>query len=303
MPIDARPIVTAIADHWPQVVFGYAVLRDAAKPIAKYLQDRYKHDSPDTLKQAADNASDLAHRLEAKLKSLLESGHLTDAQLKEVLARPDVAAMLQDVFIAASESASQLQHEQFAKLIATHLVAGAESLQSKVLRMATERVRFLTDRQLKTLGLIHTLTQVRFEAFAGESVDERIADYSSGLADLLRPYDDIYVRLVDVEHMEGLSLLSINWSAAKAPSRMIPDGEVRSQLLAPLYSEFYGQFVPMGQHSAPPVIQRIQELMVGDRDPEDAGVRAITLFTPGSVIGSAVYANFKGEPLDVSWLT
>lgn len=302
MPLDPQPIVTVINEHWPQVVFGYAVLRDAAKPITKYLQDHFRHASPETLQQAANNASDLAHRVEAKVQQLLQRGDLTEQQLRDALDRPDIATMLRDTFTAGSETSSEFQHEQFATLIAKHLAAKPESLQSKVLRMASERVRYLTDQQLITLGLMHVLTSVRLEQFTRATLEERLTEYSGELNAVLAPYDDVRVRLVDIEYMEGVSLLSINWSAVNAPRNMRPPNETSTQLLVPLHTEFYGVFPPLGPHAVPDAIRKINAWMIGDRDIGEAGVRGITLTMPGNVIASAVHANYMAQPLDISWL-
>ena len=293
MPIDPGSIAQVFSDHWPQVVFGYAILRDAAKPVAKYLRDHYRHASPETLKEAAANSSGFAHRFEQQVVALRVAGLVTDEQMRSALESPAFAQALQRAFVDGSETASEFRHEQLARLVAMQLTGDGESFQSVALRMAAERMKYLTDRQLRELGLMFAVvyTECTEDVNDTRTAEEQFRQYARECEEILEPFDGVEPLRLDVQHMEGLSLLSIAPFAVNLFAGYNSSQETQSPMLRPMAIRFNGLLKPIGTLDAPPVVGRLYSLMDGKDKSDVVALRGVKLFPPGYLIGYTVYSN------------
>jgi hypothetical protein len=110
-----------------------------------------------------------------------------------------------------------------------------------VLRIATERAPSLTDRQLRTLGLIYVVHEYRFKLNDGPA-DERFRAFVRNCEDVLAPFMDVDPLRRDLAHMEGLNLLRYH-TLGPIPKggRWSVEEDARSWLLDAYEKYFDGQ--------------------------------------------------------------
>ena len=274
--------------NWPVIVSGAGVLHSISRWGIRYIADHYRHDPPEVLEEAARNASDFTNRNSDKVRASLDAGFITEAQVQSALKNPGFVKILQSAVLSASETSSSLYHEQLARLVSERLYASSESTVAITLRMAIERIRDLTDKQLQLLGLIFVAMKVLppFE-FSGDAQSDLKA-YAE-LCDVeLKPFSDVRISELDLAHIESLNLVHITGIGGGLGIHFGTD-VAQSPMRARLGS-LQGTLI---SSDPPAVLNRLNSLVVSNVREGKTGLEAVQLLSIGFVIGYSVYAQFR----------
>jgi hypothetical protein len=290
---DVYAIVQA---NWPQILLGGAAVRSIAPWGWRYVADAYRHDPLTAVEAAAHNASDFTHRVAAKVQFAVDTGLITEEQVEVALSDPAFVKLLQRSVLDASETGSELNHEQLARLVSARLSESGETLEGIALRVACEKLRDVTDRQLKLLGLTFVATQVDppFEPSADGEAD--LAKYIALCEAELGPFDDVDLHSLDFQQLESLGLLSVAAFAGRLGMRF-GSHETHSPMLGRVGLYFQGYL--LNEPRPIPAFQRLRRLMDGDSATGLIGMSTVRLHSIGWLLGYSAYCQLRKVPFDL----
>jgi hypothetical protein len=292
--------ILQVADEvrkWVQVATPLVPLgKSFAQAVVKWFANYYKDFPAETQRQAIENGTDAAERIHEEINARIEDGELTIEEARTAALRPDVAKHLERALLAASETPSELLHEELAKLIGARLVAPQESRLSILLQMATDQLRYLNAEQLKLLGLtfamLHELPDV--ESFDGNDHQALMNSYNGYIEHLetvLESFQDVRPpQWVDFLHFDELGLAT---TLKSAYGGMITNtDESQSSLLMPFHREFYGR----NFEAQKPIVQWARSMMEGSREAGHFGLQGTKLSPVGYLMGQCVYDILQEQP-------
>ncbi len=161
--------------------------------------------------------------LDARVDALEHARQFDESRLDVLFALPEVTGALQEAFATAMDTDDGLQLHVLADVVVERLKAPDESLEALAARIAIERIRDLTPRQVRLLALISFLQTgpIRVssrEARAREELltrlypdDSRDALLSSFRHSSLR-FGELHYTFADLAHIRGLGLLDFDES-------------------------------------------------------------------------------------------
>ena len=160
-------------------------------------------------------------------------------------------------------------------------------------------MKYLTERHLRELGLMFAIIYMEFKDGEGNTRtgEEQFAQYVRACEDILAPFDGVEPLFVDLQHMEGLSLLRLASFATQMFAMSNSSEETQSPMLAPLSLGLYGLLKPLERLDVPPIIGRMTALMEGTKSKEVVALHRVKLFPPGFLLG---YAAYQSLSLDAS---
>jgi hypothetical protein len=295
--VDLGQVYAIVQQNFPELVAGGTVARSIAQWGWKYVADRHRHDPAAVVDAAAKNAADFSFRASEKVRAAIDAGDITENQVETALGDPAFVTLLQQAVLNASESSSELNHEQLARIVAARLATPTESSLAIALRMAAEKVHDLTDPQLRILGLVFTVTNVNPDFQATGNGDADLAHYGDVCQRELAPFDDVELNNLDLQQIESLNLVSIASFAGKFAR--YSSSEVTHSMMAGRFGfEFQGTL--LSGAPVPAAYRRLDRLMANDPANGNIGIGGVKLLSLGWLIGYSVYAQMRGVSFDLS---
>jgi hypothetical protein len=295
--VEIGQVYALVQQNFPQLVAGGAIVRSIARWGWKYVADRHRHDPASVVEAAAKNAADFSFRVSDKVRASIEAEVIREEQVEAALNQPGFVTLLQQAVLNASETASEFNHEQLARIVVARLQAPTESSLSIALRIAAEKVHDLTDQQLKILGLIFTCTTADpdFEVTGNGEAD--LARYGEMCQAELAPFESVELNNLDLQQIESLNLISIASFAGKF-ARFSGSEVTRSIMASRFGFEFQGTL--LNGAPAPAAYQRLNRLMANDPVNGRIGISGVKLLSIGWLVGYSVYAQMRGVAFDLS---
>jgi hypothetical protein len=286
--------VNDIVLYVPAALSAIKTVVDLYQITQKALDKHYQHQPPVVRGRALNNAVDTAERLRKKIDALIELGQVTAEQADEAFGSPDFALMLQRAIIDGSESASAFKHESLATLVAQRLNVGTESEEALVLRRAGQVVADLSERQLHLLALIYAVGNVepdlRDEGGLQERVDAAVVD----IENMLKPFDGLEIKYVDLSHLAGLGLIEFKPHVGHG----MYFGHDANQAKA---MQFISRHFQMAIHTNPEPFRCLADIMQGNTAEGRPGLQATRTLPVGWVLGRSVYCQLTGEAFSFRW--
>jgi hypothetical protein len=183
----------------------YVIFQLGRPTLARVLTARFSEiDGPDTATAKA--------RLGGFLRNLetraTENSDLPPSRLQQQFTRPEITATLYDAFEGAMETDEPLKQDALADLVIARLRAPDESVDGPAARIAINRLRDVTSRQLRLLGFI-AFFQTDWSQGTWDSVSEDLREnYIAWLAHMAKPFEDLHTDFGDFSHLRGLGLLN-----------------------------------------------------------------------------------------------
>jgi hypothetical protein len=259
--------------------------------MIKWVFHRFRHDPPEVQKKALDYGSDMTQQFTSRVDELITSGRITEEQVRARFQDPDFVKALEDRLLEACETPDAFLHDEVASLMAEMLTAPAQSRRAVMLRRAAASLREINGRQAKILGLAYALYHVgpKYEdALAYRDAPERLREYVSDVvAPALRPFDDVALDYVDIDHLEGLGLVTVidrHFSQS------------RSLLLFPI--DLAAWSLPDDVRTLPGLV-RAQQLMVGNIADNRLGFESARLTAVGFILGLCAYKIARNEVFEL----
>lgn len=292
--------ILQVADEvrqWLQVAVPLVALgKPFVQAVVKWFANYYKDFPAETQRQAIENGTDAAERIHEEINARIEDGELTIEEARTAALRPDVAKHLERALLAASETPSELLHEELAQLIGARLTAPQESRLSIFLQMATDQLRYLNAAQLKLLGLtfamLHELPYVEpFDGNEREALMRSYNDYIKHLERVLEPFQDVRPpQWVDFLHFDELGLATT--LKAALGGMITSTDQSQSSLLMPFHREFYGR----NFEAQKPIVLWARSMMDGNRETGQFGLQGTRLSPVGYLMGQCVYDILHEQP-------
>jgi hypothetical protein len=295
--MDLGQVYAIVQQNFPELVVGGGVVRSVARWGWKYVADRHRHDPAAVVEAAAKNAADFSFRMSDKVRASIDAGIITEEQVEAALSDPAFVTLLQQAVLDASETSSELNHEQLARIVAARLEARTESSLAIALRMAAAKVHDLTDQQLKILGLVFAATNVNPDFQATGNGEADLVRYGEMCETELAPFDGVELNNLDLQQIESLNLISIASFAGKF-ARYSSSEVTQSAMAGRFGFEFQGTL--LNGAPVPPAYRRLNQLMENDAVNGKYGIGGVKLLSVGWLVGYSVYAHVRGVPFDLS---
>lgn len=286
-------ILDALRQYGPDAAIGIRYAAETYQAIARAFKAKYAEQTPSVQATAIANASDAAHRIGKKVDALVTLGVVLESDVERAMQAPDFAKMLERAILDASETDSELKHEQLALLVAERLKSTPETGKAIAVRMACERIRDLTDKQLRLLGLLFVATNVYPDGDPASEDEDTFARDAAYIEEMLRPFYNVDVPYLDLMQLQGLGLVRVaTWArgGARFGHEETPSPAMRHMITK------YGMERPWTNAA----VQKLNAIMQGKVDGQ-VPLCAVATLPLGWLIGHSVYAQVTGAPLDIVW--
>jgi len=265
---------------------------DAVKPLLPLLDQKYAGTPAGAQLAAAHNILDASAKVRKRILEYSADGRLTREVLIESLDDPAFAVFFKGGLSDASETDSELSHEQFALLVCERMVHSKGSGEAIKLRMAADRLLDLTDRHLPLIGAIFVAQHVFPDPFeASGSIDEDSVVTKRHPPLKFGPHWDVQIVGQDFDHLDAANILEIH--DRRVGLRV--GGERISFMLNRLGSDYLGPSTRMGSE----VFTHLYHWMQGDRNAGVLGFKSVSLKQPGWIIGATIHSHLRGIPVDL----
>ena len=178
----------------------------------KWIQSYYRDHREVVQNKATDNTMDFLNELAQKVKLLEDSKQTPQETIESAQDHPDFSAMLQKALLTSAQTDSKDKHIILARLVSERLKSEPESILALASKMACDAISYLTDNQLMILGLAANFYGIRPSALPSMEANE--TNYQmwmdSWLIEVLKPYQAIQFRRIDMIHLESISCLKVN---------------------------------------------------------------------------------------------
>lgn len=182
-----------------------------AKPIVERLfHHRFENQEGSDVATAAARLEPFMAELDVRVRRLEAERLLSEDRLQVLFARPEITGSLYSAFESAMETNDLFMHKTLADLVVERLRAEDEPPWAPAARIAIERMRDLTSRQVRILALVQFL---RTDPFSGnmESIqDEQREWYVAWLQQHGAPLIHQPREYADIAQLRGLGLLEIS---------------------------------------------------------------------------------------------
>lgn len=280
---DVFAVLNALRDYGPSALTGVRVGIDLYKGIAASLKEKFRHTSSAVEAKAIANASDVAHRIGRKIDALIEGGEVSEQQAQAAMDRPDFAKLLERVVLDASESSSEVKHEQLATLVAAALKGQPESPEVVMSRIACATIPNLTVAQLKLLGLVFFVRHVTPNDPVDAGTEVREARFDARVAQFAMLFDGVVPTWPDAAQLQAFGVLEV-FSISSGGGIAI--------------TRFPAQVITYAQHAfgkaSGPGLLRVQQWMIGANGAQR--LDSVTLTPLGLLIGSTMFTQLSGVP-------
>lgn len=178
----------------------------------KWITTFYKDHQELAQSQATENTLDFLQELAQKVKFLEESMQVSQENINLAQNHPDFSVLLQKAILASAQTDNNDKHKILAKIVSERLKSEPESILSLGSKMACDAISYLTSNQLMILGLAANLFSIRPNVPLPVRSDDTNTKDSLDFHFIitLSPYKDIFLRRIDIIHLESLSCLKFN---------------------------------------------------------------------------------------------
>lgn len=176
----------------------------------KWITTYFKYHKEVAQIQATENSMDFLNELAKKIKNLEDSHQITKEKIDSAQDHPDFSILLQKALITSSQTEDKDKHKILAKIVSERMKSNPETILSLSSKMACDAISFATNNQLMILGLAVNFFGIRpnfynqANIFTQEQFQENVDNY---LIIRLKPYQNIFIREIDIAHLESLSCL------------------------------------------------------------------------------------------------
>jgi hypothetical protein len=282
---------------------GTSWLYSALKTRLPFLDRHYLGTSSAAQTQGAANVLNVSQHIRKRFDEYVSDGRLTERQAHDALDNPAFALFFNDAVLGASETDDDFIHEQFASLIIERMTNDHASVQAIAIRLATERLRDITSRQLKLLGALYVTQYGGLSEYTGDTIEK----YAESCSAELRPHWNVRVVSEDIASLASLNVIKIREHSTKYSD----DELVNCPMLliaAKMYPRVYHPFEAFIRLRSWMEGKRIEgdpiegtENDEGDFD-EDSRIDfvRVVLTQSGWTIGHAVHSHLLDRRLDFS---
>ena len=200
-------------------------------------------------------------------------------QLEAQFARPEVTRTLYGAFEAAMETDNPLKYDVLSDIILARLRAPSESIESLAARIAGERIRDVTPRQLRLLAFIELLNTDWSQGTWQTLPDDAVESYIAWLQHMAAPFEALEGEFADFSHLRGLGLVSFDDAQGAFTHSTTP------RVLIPAFMR-YPQL--QTDQRIRTILRRLSDAASGDvRKASLAHVASLTLTPAGAVIAAS----------------
>jgi len=182
----------------------------------RWIQTFFKDHREVAQQKAIENVKEFLNELAKRVEQLEESKKISQEQINAAQDHPDFSAFLQKALLTAAQTDNKEKHVLLARLVSERLKVEPESIRALSSKMACDLISYITPNQLMILSLAVILYRVRpnidpsLEAVL-ELNKTNFQDWlDNWLIEMLKPYQNITFRPIDIEHLESLSCLKVN---------------------------------------------------------------------------------------------
>lgn len=248
--------------------------------------------------QAFKNTLDFAERIRDSLGRAIAKGEATADRLEQATSSISVEIFIGDATERAAETDSRLTHEYLARLVSKRLTTEDDSLLAIKLRLALDLLSSVTQRQLRTLGLLYL-----YRVYPGEwegldtltDLDAAEADFKQWIERNYAPFADLDGEWLDLSHLQGLTLVRISEAATGGVITHSPGASPivgkASQLL--------------GYDRLSKIVDLMKMERLWSRSIKlggNIGLQWVELQPTGNFLGALVFDSLTGNESDFSWL-
>jgi len=178
----------------------------------KWIRTFFKDHKEVAQQKAEENAMEFLNELAQRVKRLEESNQIAKEKIESAQDHPDFSAMLQKALLTSTQTESKDKHVLLARLVSERLKSEPESILALGSKMACDVISYTTVNQLMILGLAVNFYGVRPDPYPPPGINEtNFQDWvDNWLIKILKPYQNITFRQIDIVHLESLSCLKVN---------------------------------------------------------------------------------------------
>lgn len=177
----------------------------------KWITSFFKDHGEKAQEHANINTFDFLNQLASRVKQLEESQQIPQEKIETAQDHPDFSSLLQKAILSASQTESKNKHALLARIVSERLKSEPETIFALSSKLACDAISYATVNQLLILGLTTNLYNIRPQPFPPMGIPgSQLVDwYDTWITARLKPYENIVIRSIDLNHLESLSCLKI----------------------------------------------------------------------------------------------
>ncbi|MGH7800513.1 MAG: LPO_1073/Vpar_1526 family protein [Thermodesulfobacteriota bacterium] len=171
----------------------------------RWLKAYFANHGKKAQRKAKENSLEFLKELAERVKKLEDEHVVKKSEIEHAMDHPEFSALLQKIILNAAQTDNAGKRSLLSRLIAERLKYPAESTYSLACKMASEAIANSTPRQLRILGLLSFLQELRW---TGEPLPKNM--YQKVLEKMLLPFSEIAndFNEKDLLHREALSCIT-----------------------------------------------------------------------------------------------